>query len=169
MESIIIDVVNTFDEETSKKRVKIRHIQGYAYGYPLHEVSGKLINCVPVNNGMNLNFSCNGGKAKRLRTIFDPVGLELDDKADSIIAIPVIRFVNDYLSWHYEAYAYQNLDEAFDKKMQPIDITIKDFDLREWEHGVQKIPVSFSPYRSGRTGKTGMNYIASSKQYIERV
>ncbi len=161
MESLLIDVVNFFDQETKHKKVKIRTVQGLSYGRVFHVVQGNFLNKVPVQGGFNINFLCNGGMSKRLRTVFDPADIFQpgSDRNQTLIAVPVFFWRNESLLWNYEIHHEQDIDRAFDRTQQPIQISFKDFDCRNWDMGLQQIPVSFTPYRS-KYGSFGMNYIA---------
>jgi hypothetical protein len=161
MESLLIEITNFFDQETKHKKMKIRTVQGLAYGRVLHIVSGNFLNKVQVQGGFNINFLCNGGMSKRLRTIFDPASIfdSSSGRNQSLLAVPVFFWRNETLVWNYEIYHEQNPDLAFDRAQQPIQVSFKDFDCRNWDMGLQQVPVSFTPYRS-KYGSFGMNYIA---------
>lgn len=164
MESLLIDVVNFFDQETKYKKMRIRTVQGLVYGRVLHIVGGSFLNKVPVQGGFNVNFLCNGGKSKSLRTVFDPAAVfepVQGGGGQTLIAVPVFFWRNEMMGWNYEMYHEQDIEKAFDRSLQPIQISFKDFDCRTWDMGFQKVPVSFTPYRS-KFGNFGMNYIAEN-------
>ncbi|MGE0085391.1 MAG: hypothetical protein AB7S75_13335 [Desulfococcaceae bacterium] len=161
MESLLCEIEGFSDIVTSEKKAKIRNIQCLCYGFPLHVVSGTVKNVVDISGGRNINILCLGYKSSLLRTIFCPSSVSSDFSGLSeFLAVPVISFDSAGLRWYYEFFPDQNKSTAFDFSKQPFMVYLKDFSMRSWSPGVQEIPVSFKPYRSERTGKTGMQYIA---------